>query len=63
MITSQKASEITLAMCKFMLAGPNFFMQQMGDPSLTWQSNLCFGNFLVSFDTFHSYKSEVLKYP
>jgi hypothetical protein len=31
-------------MCQFILMGPGLFVQQMGDPTTTWQSCMCFGN-------------------
>jgi hypothetical protein len=43
-ISSAQCSEVMVKMCQFILMGPALFVQQMGDPTTTWQSCMCFGN-------------------
>ncbi|KAJ6616435.1 hypothetical protein B0H10DRAFT_2036985 [Mycena sp. CBHHK59/15] len=47
-ITSKQASDIFMTLSRYVLAGPNLFIEQMGDSETTWQSIMCFGNYLTS---------------
>jgi len=46
-LSPAQTSTIITQMCEFILSGPQFYIEQFGDASLTWQSFLSFGKFGV----------------
>ncbi|KAJ3521680.1 hypothetical protein NMY22_g12215 [Coprinellus aureogranulatus] len=47
-LSLEKTSEIMKTCCECVLLGPDLFVQQLGDPEITWQSLFCFGNIHAS---------------
>ncbi|KAJ2932230.1 hypothetical protein H1R20_g4848, partial [Candolleomyces eurysporus] len=42
-LSVEKTSQVIKAMCKCILMGPDLWVRQLKDPSMTWQSLFCFG--------------------
>ncbi|KAJ3542646.1 hypothetical protein NMY22_g3433 [Coprinellus aureogranulatus] len=47
-LSLEKTSEVMKTCCECVLLGPDLFVQQLGDPEITWQSLFCFGNIHAS---------------